>query len=96
MPCKQCFILDQSFLAVDQATYRRVTEAAFTALDLALTVRFTASGRMANRDPLGIDFEPASHRRCFFRLCPLPLLRQDMLRFAFHRRVLFSAWPSHA
>ena len=28
------------------------------------------------------------------RLCPLPLLRQGVLRFAFRRRELFSARPS--
>src|SRR6516165_7482764 len=70
-----------------------VVEAAFAGLDLGLTVRFGASGRMANRDRRGIGFEPASHRRCSFRLCPLPLLRQGVLRFAFHRRELFSARP---
>jgi hypothetical protein len=32
---------------------------------------------------------------CSFRLCPLPLLRQGVLRFAFHRRELLSARPSH-
>src|SRR5262249_18801421 len=39
-----------------------VVEAAFAWLDLGLTVRFGASGRTANRDPLGIGFEPASHK----------------------------------
>ena len=29
------------------------------------------------------------------RVCQLPLLRQGVLRFAFHRRELFSARPSH-
>src|SRR5215472_10583381 len=59
-----------------------VVETAFAGLDLGLTVRFGASGRMANRDPLGIGFESASHRRCSFRFCPLPLLRQGVLRCA--------------
>src|SRR5215472_13635553 len=72
-----------------------VVEAAFAGLDLGLTVQFGASGRTANRDPLGIGFEPASHRRCSFRLCPLPLLRQGVLRLLSHRRELFSAQPSH-
>src|SRR5215472_19086987 len=67
-----------------------IVEAAFAGLDLGLTVRFGASGRMANRDPLGIGFEPSSHRRCSFRLCPLPLLRQGVLRFASVTAELFS------
>src|ERR1700746_1337214 len=41
-----------------------------------------------------IGFEPASHSRCSLCLCPLPLLRQGVQRFAFHRRELFSARPS--
>ena len=51
---------------------------------------------MPDRDPLGIGFEPASHSVLSpIGLCPLPLLRQGVLRFAFHRRELFSARPSH-
>ena len=70
-----------------------VVEAAFAGLDLGLTVRFGASGRMANRDPLGIGFELASHSRCSFRLCPLPLLRQGVLRFALIATELFPRRP---
>ena len=51
-----------------------VVEAAFAGLDWGLTVRFGASGRMADRDPLGIGFEPASHTRCSFRFRPAPAL----------------------
>jgi hypothetical protein len=65
-----------------------VIEAAFAGVDLGLT-RLGASGRMANRDPLGIGFEAASHSRCSLCLCPLPLLRQGVQRFAFHRREPF-------
>src|SRR6516165_6708907 len=69
-----------------------VGEAAFAGIDLGLTIRSGAPGWMANRDPLGIDFEPVSHSVLPpIGLRPLPLLRQGVLRFP--SRELFSARP---
>src|SRR5229473_441008 len=51
-----------------------VVEAAFAGVDLGLTIRLGASGRMANRDPLGIGFEPALHSCCLLASSPASAL----------------------
>ena len=71
-----------------------VVEAAFAGVDLGLTIRRGASGRMPDCDPLGIGFEPASHSVLPpFRLRPLPLLRQGVLCFALITAQLFPRGP---
>jgi hypothetical protein len=58
-----------------------VVESAFAGLDLGLTVRFGASARLADRDPLGIGFEPASDS-CFL-LAPASALAAGRAAFAY-------------
>jgi len=70
-----------------------VVEGTLSGVDFGLAVGLGAPGRIPGGDPLGIGFEPASHRRCSFRLCPLPLLRQGVLRFALIARELFPRRP---
>jgi hypothetical protein len=74
---------------------RLLRDAAALAYKILRFCLVPSSGRMANRDPLGIGFEPASHSVLPpIGLRRLPLLRQGVLRFAFHCRELFSARPS--
>src|SRR5229473_5475716 len=72
-----------------------VVEAAFAGVDLGLTIRLGASGRMANRDPLGIGFEPALHSCCLLASSPASALAAGRAALWFDYRATFSARPSH-
>src|SRR5260370_31642895 len=78
-----------------QALVAGVVEAAFAGVDLGLTIRLGASGRMANRDPLGIGFEPASHSCCLLASSPASALAAGRAAFCFDYPATFSARPSH-
>src|SRR6266851_8996251 len=71
-----------------------VVEAAF-GVDLGLTIGLGASGRMPNRYPLGIGFEPASHSCCLLSRSPASALAAGRAAFCFDYRATFSARPSH-
>jgi hypothetical protein len=71
-----------------------VVEGAVSGVDFGLAVGLGAPGRIPGGDPLGIGFESASHSCCSFGVCPLPLLRQGVLRFGFDCYGTFSAPPS--
>src|SRR5713101_6243124 len=72
-----------------------VVEAAFAGVDLGLTIRLGASGRMPDCDPLGIGFEPASHSCCLLASSPASALAAGRTAFCFDYRATFSARPSH-
>src|SRR2546427_12199738 len=71
-----------------------VVEAAFAGVDLGLTIRFGAFGRMADRDPLGIGFEPASHSYCLLWSSPASALAAGRRCACLLTRATFSARPS--
>jgi hypothetical protein len=70
-----------------------VVETAFAGVNVGLTIRLGAFGRMVDRDPLGIGCEPALHSCCSFRLRPLPPWRQGVLPFALIGAQLFPRRP---
>jgi hypothetical protein len=62
-----------------------VVEAAFAGIDLGLTIRLASFGRIRDRDPPGIGFEPASHI-VLFLLPPASALAAGRAALDFHDR----------
>jgi hypothetical protein len=75
-------LLAMSAAGAIQGLAAGIVETAFAGVNMGLTIRLGAFGRMVDRDPLGIGCEPASHSLLPpFGLRPLPLWRQGVLRF---------------
>src|SRR6266851_9809013 len=70
-----------------------VVEAAFAGVDLGLTIRLGASGRMPDCDPLGIGSEPALHSCGLLASSPASALAAGRAAFCFNYRATFPRGP---
>src|SRR5258708_1534897 len=75
-----------------EGSIARVIEGAVASVDWGLAIRLGALGRIPDGDPLGIAFEPASHR-CVSPFARFPFIGQGVLHFAFIPAQLFPRGP---